>query len=195
MFSLFTRTPPHPFCCTVVCTRAKFCAQKNAAVPAAAKKGGASLFKKRCPSLKPSQRKFHVGSLWLEWPLCLRNENACQVMVLNDLVCSYLRCRSADLVEVHSNFRLTGDLLNAASAAMPHSARSLPPSNRHSRLTVVRRSCNMQRNAGIHGEAMYTALTCRRLRSSSSERLPMCGVEGSSPRLSLGGSKGGYSLS
>ena len=79
---------------------------KNAAVPAAAKKGGASLFKKRCPSLKPSQRKFHVGSLWLEWSLCLRNENACQAMVLNDLVCSYLRCRSAHLVEVQPNFRL-----------------------------------------------------------------------------------------
>ena len=32
-----------------------------------------------------------------------------------------------------------------------------------------------------HGEAMYTALTFRRLRSSSSQRLPMCGVEGEVP--------------
>ena len=40
---------------------------------------------------------------------------------------------------------------------MPHSASSLPPSNRHSRLTIVRRGCWMCRIAGIHGEAMYTA--------------------------------------
>ena len=40
---------------------------------------------------------------------------------------------------------------------MPHSARSLPPDKRHSRLTIVRRGCNRCRIAGIHGEAMYTA--------------------------------------
>ena len=40
---------------------------------------------------------------------------------------------------------------------MPHSASSLPPSNRHSRLTIVRRGCDRSRLAGIHGEAMYTA--------------------------------------
>ena len=43
---------------------------------------------------------------------------------------------------------------------MPHSARSLPPDKRHSRLTVVRRGCNRCRIAGIHGEAMYTAPDC-----------------------------------
>ena len=48
-------------------------------------------------------------------------------------------------------------LLNAASEAMPHSAGSLPPFYRHSRLTIVRRGCWMCRIAGIHGEAMYTA--------------------------------------
>ena len=143
MFSLFTRPPPHPFCCTVVCTRAKFCAQKNAAVPAAAKKGGASLFKKRCPSLKPSQRKFHVGSLWLEWPLCLRNENACQVMVLNDLVCFYLRCRSAHLVEVQPNFRLppVSTMRRAQQAAFGKQSAaeqtSLAPHDSKARLRVV----------------------------------------------------------
>ena len=40
---------------------------------------------------------------------------------------------------------------------MPHSARSLPPRKRHSRLTAVRRGCKRSRIAGIHGEAMYTA--------------------------------------
>ena len=46
----------------------------------------------------------------------------------------------------------------------------------------------------IHGEAMYTALTFRRRRSSSSQKLPMCRSRGKAPRLSLGGFKGGYSL-
>ena len=40
-------------------------------------------------------------------------------------------------------------------------ASSLPPSKRHSRLTIVRRGCNRCRIAGIHGEAMYTAPTLR----------------------------------
>ena len=64
-------------------------------------------------------------------------------------------CRSADY------FPSTGALHNAASAAMPHPARSLPPSKRHSRLTIVRRGCDLSRIAEIHGEAMYTALTLR----------------------------------
>ena len=46
-----------------------------------------------------------------------------------------IRCRSADLVEVQPNPRLMRVLINAASEAMPHSARSLPPCCRHSRPT------------------------------------------------------------
>jgi hypothetical protein len=46
---------------------------KNAAVPAAAEKGGVSLFKKRYPSLKPSQRKFYIASEQLEELQCLPN--------------------------------------------------------------------------------------------------------------------------
>ena len=69
-------------------------------------------------------------------------------------------CRSADLVGVQTNFRLPRHSINAASAAMPHSAGSLPPSKRHSRLTIVRRGCDLSRIAEIHGEAMYTAPDC-----------------------------------
>ena len=81
-------------------------------------------------------------------------------------------CRSAHLVEVQPNFRLPRHPSmrraqqsrishNAASAAKPHFAGSLPPSKRHSRLTIVRRGCDLSRIAEIHGEAMYTALTLR----------------------------------
>ena len=77
--------------------------------------------------------------------------------LLYDLICSYLRCRSANLAQVQSNFCLLMVPIKAASAAKPHSAGSLPPSKRHTRLTIVRRGCWMCRNVGIHGEAMYTA--------------------------------------
>ena len=102
-----------------------------------------------------------------------------------------IRCRSACLIEVRSNFRLPIVPTNTASEAMPHPASSLPPSKRHSRLTTVRRGCDLSRIAEIHGEAMYTALTLRSACSHSSYKLPMPGVEGPSPRLSLGGFKGG----
>ena len=72
-------------------------------------------------------------------------------------------------------------------------ARSLPPRKRHSRLTIVRRGCKRSRLAGIHGEAMYTAPTLRSACSSSSYRLPMCGVKGQGPLRSLGGPRGIFS--
>ena len=73
---------------------------------------------------------------------------------------SIIRCRSAHLVEVRSNLRLPRHYSMRRAPAMPHSASSLPPSKRHSRLTIVRHSCKRSRIAGIHGEAMYTAPDC-----------------------------------
>ena len=52
---------------------------------------------------------------------------------------SIIRCRSAHLVGVQPNSRLPPVPTMRRAPAMPHSARSLPPSKRHSRLTVVRR--------------------------------------------------------
>ena len=90
-------------------------------------------------------------------------------------------CRSASLVEVQPNFRLPPVSSMRRAKQCRYFARSLPPSYRHSRLTIVRRSCKRSRIAGIHGEAMYTALTLRSACSSSSHKLPMCGVEGEGP--------------
>ncbi len=67
-------------------------------------------------------------------------------------------CRSAHLVEVRSNSRLPRHYSMRRASAMPHSVGSLSPDKRHSRLTIVRRGCNRCRIAGIHGEAMYTAV-------------------------------------
>ena len=77
---------------------------------------------------------------------------------------------------------------------MPHSVISLPPSSRHTRLTVVRRGCEWYRIVGVHGEAMYTEPSLRSACSHSSYNLPMLGVERPSPRV-LWGVQGGYSLS
>ena len=99
-------------------------------------------------------------------------------------------CRSADLVGVQTNFRLLEHSTMRRAPAMPHSARSLPPDKRHSRLTIVRRGCNRCRIAGIHGAAMYTAPTLRSACSYSSCKLPMSGGEGDSPRPFSWGCKG-----
>ena len=69
-------------------------------------------------------------------------------------------CRSAHLVEVRSNPRLPPHSSMRRAPAMLHSASSLPPRERHTRLTIVRRGCKRKRLAGIHGEAMYTAPDC-----------------------------------
>ena len=105
-------------------------------------------------------------------------------------------CRSAHLVEVQTNLLLAtmhtvSIMRTAASEAMPHSVISLPPSYRHTRLTVVRRGCEWYRIVGVHGEAMYTALTLRSACSHSSCKLPICGVKGQGPLPFSGGSKGG----
>ena len=102
-------------------------------------------------------------------------------------------CRSAHLVGVQPNSRLPPVPTMRRAQQCRYFARSLPPSKRHSRLTIVRRGCWMCRNVGIHGEAMYTALTLRSACSSSRSRLPMCGVEGQSPSRSLGGQRGPFS--
>ena len=67
-------------------------------------------------------------------------------------------CRSAYLVGVCSNSHLSPVSTMRRAKQCRYFASSLPPSKRHSRLTIVRRGCNRCRIAGIHGEAMYTAV-------------------------------------
>ena len=99
-------------------------------------------------------------------------------------------CRSAHLVEVLTNFRLPRHCSMRRAQQSRYFARSLPPDKRHSRLTIVRRGCDLSRIAEIHGEAMYTALTLRSACSHSSLNLAMSGVEGP-PSPFSGGFKGG----
>ena len=50
-------------------------------------------------------------------------------------------CRSAHLVEVQTNFLLSPVSTMRRAQQCRYFARSLPPSKRHSRLTIVRRGC------------------------------------------------------
>ena len=59
---------------------------------------------------------------------------------------SIIRCRSADLVEVQTNHRLPPASSMRRAKQCRYFARSLPPSKRHSRLTIVRRGCKTVTN-------------------------------------------------
>ncbi len=127
-------------------------------------------------------------------PIALPIARRCRVSTATRSVsASIIRCRSAYLVGVRTNFRLPPVSTMRRAQQCRYFASSLPPCYRHSRLTIVRRGCKRSRIAGIHGEAMYTALTLRSACSHSSYKLSMSGVEGPSPRLSLGDSKGVFS--
>ena len=102
-------------------------------------------------------------------------------------------CRSAHLIEVRSNHRLPEHSSVRRAQQCRYFASSLPPSKRHSRLTTVRRGCCQ---VATRRDSWRNHVHRTRLRSAcshSSYKLPMPGVEGPSPRLSLGDSKGVFS--
>ena len=161
----------------------------------AARIKGDILFRKREYPLWNPKRKALIGSFGLERLLCLRNGTACarrcRVRTARRFAsASIIRCRSADLVEVQTNFRLPRLYSMRRAPAMPHSASSLPPSKRHSRLTIVRRGCWMCRIAGIHGEAMYTAPDCAARAVIRASGCQCAGSRGKAPCVLLGDLKG-----
>ena len=100
-------------------------------------------------------------------------------------------CRSAYLVEVRSNQPEHSSMRRAQQCR--YFASSLPPSKRHSRLTTVRRGCCQ---VATRRDSWRSHVHRTRLRSACSHlsyKLPMPRVEGASPRLSLGNSKGVFS--
>ena len=106
---------------------------------------------------------------------------------------SIIRCRSAHLVEVRSNLRLPRHYSMRRAQQCRYFASSLPPGKRHSRLTTVRRGCCQVATRRDSWRSHVHRTRFRRLSSSSRLRLPMSGVEGYSPRLSLGDSMGVFS--
>ena len=102
-------------------------------------------------------------------------------------------CRSTHLVEVRSNHRLPEHSSMRRAQQCRYFASSLPPSKRHSRLTTVRRGCCQVATRRDSWRSHVHRTQLRSACSHSSYKLPIPGVEGPSPRLSLGNSKGVFS--
>ena len=103
---------------------------------------------------------------------------------------SIIRCCAACLIEVRSNFRLPRHCSMRRAKQCRYFARSLPPSKRHSCLTIVRRGCWMCRIAGIHGEAMYTAPDSASAATLRDTDCQCAGSRGRAPCVLLGDLKG-----
>ena len=102
-------------------------------------------------------------------------------------------CRSAHLVEVQPNFRLPPVSTMRQAQQCRYFASSLPPRKRHSRLTTVRRGCCQITTRRDSWRSHVHRTRLRSACSSSSYKLTMLGVEGDSPRPSLGDTKGVFS--
>ena len=129
-----------------------------------------------------------------EWE-CLRAASP-RLELQDDLICFYLRCRSANLAQVQSNFRLLMVPINAASAAMPlfrkqsaAEVTSLALHDSKARLLDVSKRRDSWRS---HVHRTYIA---QRVQLFKIETANVRGRGGRPLVLSLGGLKGGYSLS
>ena len=163
-------------------------------------KGGYSLSAEReYPPLHPPRERALIGSFGLERLLCLRNGNACarrcRVRTARRFAsASIIRCRSADLVEVEPNFRLPEHSTMRRALAMPlfrtqsaAEVTSLAPHGSKARLRVVTTRRGSWRSH-VHRTRLRSAC------SSSSPKLPMCGVVGEGPSSFLLGFQRGHSL-
>ena len=109
---------------------------------------------------------------------------------------SIIRCRSADLVGVQPNFRLPPVPTMRRAQQCRYFASSLPPSKRHSRLTIVRRGCKtVTKRRDSWRSHVHRTHTAQRVQLFKIETANVRGRGGRPLVLSLGGFKGGYSLS
>ena len=97
-----------------------------------ANKGGISLFKKEISLPYTLPEKISIASEQLKELQCLpialpARGGAALGVAIRFASASIIRCRSADLVEVQTNFHLLRHYSMRRAPAMPHSADSLPP--------------------------------------------------------------------
>ena len=114
--------------------------------PAGGRVKGGILFRKREYPLWNPKRKAFIASEQLEELQCLpialpARGVAAFGVAIRFAAASIIRCRSAHLVGVRSNFRLPPVPSMRRAQQCRYFARSLPPRKRHSRLTTVRRGC------------------------------------------------------
>ncbi len=172
------------------------CPCDRAGVP----KGPFSFAKENGPFGTPRERLL-IGSLRLECPFCLRNETACARQSRVSIAIRFasapiIRCRSAHLVEVRSNHRLPPVPTMRRAQQCRYFASSLPPSKRHSRLTTVRRGCcQVATRRDSWRSHVHRTYIAQRVQLFKIETANVRGRGGMPLVLSLGGLKGGYSLS
>ena len=80
-----------------------------------------------------------------EWNACARQSRVCPCYTT--WCAPIIRCRSASLAVVQPNHRLPEHSTMRRAKQCRYFASSLPPSKRHSRLTIVRRGCDWSRLA------------------------------------------------
>ena len=165
-------------------------------------KGGYSLSRKRITPFKSPKRKVLTlqASSSKRCDACRLHFPARGIAAFSVAIrfasAPIIRCRSAHLVEVQPNFRLPPVSTMRRASAMPHSVGSLPPSKRHSRLTIVRRGCNRERLAEDSWRShVHRTYIAQRVQLFKIETANVRGRGGRPLVLSLGGLKGGYSLS
>ena len=132
----------------------------------AARIKGDILFRKREYPLWNPKRKALIGSFGLERLLCLRNGTACarrcRVWICYTIwVTSTTRCRSADLVEVQTNFRPPRHSSMRRASAMPlfrtQSAAMLPSLTPHGSKARLKTVTNRRDSWRSHVHRTYIA--------------------------------------
>ena len=161
---------------------------------------GAILFHKReCPPLDHPRERFRLAVWGLNYfdasgmQLPARGEAAFSIAI-RFASAPTTRCRSAHLVEVHSNSRLPPVSTMRRAQQCRYFARSLPPSKRHSRLTAVRRGCEYLQIAEDSWRShVHRAHTAQRVQFFKLQTANVRG-RGVRPLAFLWGIQRGYSL-
>ena len=169
--------------------------------PAGGRVKGGILFRKREYPLWNPKRKAFIASEQLEELQCLpialpARGVAAFGVAIRFAAASIIRCRSAHLVGVRSNFRLPPVPSMRRAQQCRYFARSLPPRKRHSRLTTVRRGCcQVATRRDSWRSHVHRTYIAQRVQFFELQSGNVRGRGGRPLVLSLGGCKGGYSLS
>ena len=166
--------------------------------PAGGRVKGGILFRKREYPLWNPKRKAFIASEQLEELQCLpialpARGVAAFGVAIRFAAASIIRCRSAHLVGVRSNFRLPPVPSMRRAQQCRYFARSLPPRKRHSRLTTVRRGCcQITTRRDSWRSHVHRTHTAQRVQSFKLQTRNG-GVKGRRPLRSLGGPRGPFS--
>ena len=184
-----------------------------------ADKGGISLFRKEIPLPYTLPEKIHIAGEQLEelqcLPIALPIARRCRVSTARRFASAPIirccaavggsaalrmrhtpcGCRSAYLVGVRTNFRLPPVSTMRRAQQCRYFASSLPPSKRHSRLTIVRRGCDWSRLAEDSWRShVHRTYIAQRVQLFKIETANVRGRGGRPLVLSLGGVRGIFSF-